>query len=127
MFILVQPTSQNHSQQQLLIHFFLSENKEKRSKDKDKQKGEIKKLKSLPLIANSNSSSTDQEALPFLTSSQSQSTNSPKITPITNRKLVMEIIGRSRPKKSVMNRQCLSDLIALTSMFIKKRKASERL
>ena len=38
-----------------------------------------------------------------------------------NKKLVMETIGRCKPKKSGMNRQCLSDLISMTEVFIKKR------
>merc|ERR1712228_348557 len=38
-----------------------------------------------------------------------------------NKKLVMEIIGRCKPKKSAMNRQCLSDLISMTEVFVKKR------
>jgi len=39
----------------------------------------------------------------------------------STKKLVMEVIGRARPKKSIMNRQCLHELIVLTKTFVEKR------
>merc|ERR1712129_149503 len=34
-------------------------------------------------------------------------------------RLTMEIIGRSKPQKSAMNRQCLNDFIAVIEAFVK--------
>eukprot|EP01083_Nonionella_stella_P094825 266148_1 len=44
-----------------------------------------------------------------------------------NKKLVMEVIGRTNPKESVMNRQCLSDLIELISLFLDSSKRKTHL
>ena len=100
MFILIQPTSQHYIQQQLLMHFFLSQIKDKKEKEANLS------------IFESNETNNSQSTSPTTSSF------------IENKKLVMEVIGRCRPKKSSVNRQCLNDLIALTAMFVKKSNTS---